>query len=291
VKKIYLIVLVGMMALNMYAQKIRYFDTLGKQLEPDRKVVYKTIGQRSLSLHIFHPEGFKAGDRRPVFVTYHGGGWSGMSAKYFYPYADEFAKHGMVGISVEYRLFNMKQGVTVFDCVKDARSAIRFIRKNAERLGIDPDRIVANGGSAGGHLAASTALFDEINDDQDDLSVSCRPELLVLHYPVIDTSAEGYGQKKIGERWRELSPVDRVKPGLPPTLLLHGTKDTVTPFAGAERFYQAMQAAGNTCEMITHEGGGHGYFLYEKALFDKAMSQTLDFIRRHLRLDDVNAGL
>ncbi|MDD4101740.1 MAG: alpha/beta hydrolase [Kiritimatiellae bacterium] len=271
----------GMMAVAACGQNIRYVDKVAAQLKPDRNVVYKNVGQRALSLHVFNPEGFKDGDRRPAFVTFHGGGWSGRSAEYFYPYADEFAQRGMVGVSVEYRLLNKKQGITVFDCVKDARSAIRFIRANARMLGIDPERIVVSGGSAGGHLAAATALFDDVNDPQDDLSVSCRPDLLVLYYPVIDTSAEGYGQKKIGERWRELSPVDHVKPGLPPTLLLHGTKDTVTPIAGAERFRRAMLSAGNVCELITQEGGVHGYFIYEKEPFDAAMRQTLEFIRRY----------
>lgn len=273
------------MASSAYGQKVRYAEQVAAKLSPASNIVYKTVGQRSLSLHVFHPEGFKAGDRRPVFVAFHGGGWSGRTPKYFYPFAQAFADQGMVGISVEYRLLNQKKGVTVFDCVKDARSAIRFIRKNASALAIDPGRIFVSGGSAGGHLAAATALFDEVDDTGDDLSVSCRPDLLILYYPVIDTSADGYGRAKIGERWRDLSPVDRVKPGLPPTLLLHGTKDTVTPFVGAERFHQAMLADGNICEMVVQDGGIHGYFLYDKESFDAAMRQTLEFIRRHSTLD------
>ena len=271
----------------VYGQNMRYAEQVAEKLSPSSNIVYKTVGQRSLSLHVFHPAGFKAEDRRPVFVTFHGGGWSGRTPKYFYPFAQAFADQGMIGISVEYRLLNKQTGVTVFDCVKDARSAVRFIRKNASKLAIDPGRIFVSGGSAGGHLAAATALFNEVNDTDDDLSVSCRPDLLILYYPVIDTSADGYGKAKIGELWRDLSPVDQVKPGLPPTILLHGTKDTVTPFAGAKRFRQAMLADGNICEMVVQEGGIHGYFLYNKESFDAAMRQTLDFIRRHSRLDDV----
>ncbi len=280
----------AVMVSSVCAKDVRYLEQVAAKLSPSRKVVYKSVGQRSLYLHIFDPEGFKEEDRRPAFVTFHGGGWSGMTPRNFYPFAKAFADQAMVGISVEYRLRNKKREITVFDCVKDARSAIRFIRKNASMLGIDPGRIIVSGGSAGGHLAAATALFDDVNDKDDDLTVSCRPDLLVLYYPVIDTSADGYGQPKIGERWRELSPVDRVKSGLPPTLLLHGAKDTLTPFAGAERFHKAMLKAGNVCEMIVQKSGNHGYFLYDKESFDAAMRQTLDFIRSQIRLDDIKPG-
>ena len=263
------------------ARRHRPLDPLAAKMEPTRKVVYKTVGDRSLTLDIFEPEGHQRTDRRPVFLTIHGGGWTGMEPRYFYPFARHFADIGMVGISVQYRLCNPKLGVTVFDCVKDARSAVRYVRSHADELGIDPGRIVVSGGSAGGHLAASTALFDGVDQQGEDTSVSCMPDLLVLYYPVIDTSKNGYGQKKIGERWRELSPVDHVKSGLPPTLLLHGTADTVTPFAGAALFRQRMEEAGNEVEFISYEGGVHGYFIFDLGLFAQAMKQTEVFLRRH----------
>ncbi len=252
---------------------------LAAKMEPTRKVVYKTVDDRSLTLHIFEPEGHQTTDRRPVFLTIHGGGWTGMKPRYFYPFAKHFADLGMVGISVQYRLCNPKQGVTVFDCVKDARSAVRYVRSHAAELGIDPERIVVSGGSAGGHLAASTALFDGMDQEGDDTSVSCMPNLMVLYYPVIDTSKDGYGQAKIGERWQDLSPVDHVKPELPPTLLLHGTADTVTPFAGAALFRERMKKAGNEIEMIAHGGGVHGYFIFDLKLFAQAMEQTETFLQ------------
>ena len=148
-------------------------------------------------------------------------------------------------------------------------------------LGIDPDRIAVSGGSAGGHIAAGAALFDTVNETSDDLTVSCRPDLLILYYPVIDTSKDGYGQAKIGKRWRELSPVEHVKPKLPATLLLHGTADTVTPFTGARLFHQRMIKAGNTCEFIAFKGGRHGYFIFDLQLFAEAMTQTETFLKQN----------
>jgi acetyl esterase/lipase len=156
---------------------------------------------------------------------------------------------------------------------------MRYIRVHATELGIDPQKIIVSGGSAGGHLAVSTALFDKVNEDSDDLTISATPTALVLLFPVIDTSKEGYGQAKIGERWQELSPAHNVRAGLPPTLIFHGTGDTVTPFAGAKTFHEAMLKAVNRCELDINEGGAHGYLMRSKALFDDTMTKTDAFLK------------
>ena len=258
---------------------------LGEAGSPTRRVVYKTVGERKLELHLFEPTGHKPSDRRTCFVAIHGGGWVAGTPSRFYRYAKHFAELGCVGVSVEYRLAKPGQETTVFDCVKDGRSAIRYLRQHAQELGIDPQRIVVSGGSAGGHVAAATALFDGIDATGDDLEVSCVPNALVLYFPVIDTSTEGYGNAKCGEHWRELSPLHRVRAGAPPTLILHGTADTTTPFKGAKSFAEAMQQAGNRCDLIAHEGGGHGYLQTKPQLFSEAMQQTEAFLRSVKLLD------
>ncbi len=190
----------------------------------------------------------------------------------------------MIGISLEYRL--RRGNTTVFDCVRDARSAVRWIRSNADVLGIDPNKVAVMGGSAGGHLAVSTALFKSVNDVNDDKTVSARPDVLILLYPVIDTSADGYGQQKIGERWRELSPVHNVRAGLPPTLVLHGTGDAVTPYVGARDFHRMSITAGNQCELVTHPGGRHGYLIFDPKLFDDSLNRMREFLARHDLVND-----
>ncbi len=250
------------------------------QLKPTRKIVYKQVGARKLHLHVFEPDRFHATDKRPAYVAFHGGGWTGGDATRFYPFAAHFAKQGMVGISVEYRLKNDRHGTTVFDCVKDGRSAIRYVREHAAELGIDPDKIVGSGGSAGGHVAVSTALFDAVNAESDNQKTSAVPNALVLYYPVIDTSADGYGQKKIGDRWKELSPVHNVKQKLPPTIIFHGTGDTVTPFKGAKSFLEQTIAIGNSCELVTHKDGRHGYLIFDLKLYREALQQTETFLTR-----------
>ena len=248
---------------------------IAAEMEPDKKLIYKEVDDRQLELHLFHPQGFQATtDRRPVFLIIHGGGWTGGEPREFYPVAQHFANMGMLGISLQYRLRDPDNGTTVFDCVKDGRSAVRYLRAKAEPLGIDADKIVVCGGSAGGHVAVATALFDQVNESSDDTSVSCRPDALVLLNPVIDTSETGYGQAKIGPRWKELSPVDHIRAKLPPTIIFHGTEDQVVPFCGAKKFSERSQKLGNDCLLVFHKGGRHGYFIFDEKLYDSVISRT-----------------
>ena len=275
---IHLLSIVSQILHSQQTAVVRPLEPIAAKLEPSSVVTYKTVGDKELELRIFNPANHKNSDTRPAFVAFHGGGWTGGFPRRFYPFVDHFARLGLVGISVEYRLMNEERGITVFDCVKDARSAIRYTRAHASEMGIDPNKLIVSGGSAGAHLAASTALFDDVNASSDDLSISPSPNIMVLYYPVIDTSIGGYGKEKIGDRWEELSPVDNVRENLPPTLVLHGTGDTVTPFAGAKRFSQEMLRAGNHCQLISYEGGRHGYLIFDLNLFDQALDQTEVFL-------------
>lgn len=253
-------------------------DVLAAPLTATRVLNYKTVGDRDLQLHVFEPAGFKRTDKRACFITIHGGGWTGGNPKRMFPFADHFAKLGLVGISIQYRLHSTKTGVSVFDCVHDARAAVRYVKAHAAELGIDPGKIIVSGGSAGGHLAAATALFDGVDGAGDDVSVSTTPAALVLLFPVIDTSKEGYGNAKIGERWQDLSPLHHVRSGLPPTITFHGTGDTVTPFAGAMAFHEAMLKAGNRSELVVNKGGTHGYLMRDRALLDDTFKRMDAFL-------------
>lgn len=285
----YLVAIIWVLLLATPAQaqnkKPDHVDQLAATMTPSRVVVYKSTPQKPLHLHVFEPEGLQKSDKRPAFVTIHGGGWRGGLPARMYPFASHFASLGMVGISVEYRLAAQKPAegaLTPFDCVRDIRSAMRFLKQNAADFGIDPERIVASGASAGGHLAAATAMFDGVDDPGDDSTISPAPCALVLLFPVIDTSKEiGYGHDLLGGRWREIDPNSHVRAGLPPCILFHGTSDTVTPFAGAEKFLHAMLEAGNVCELVVNEGGRHGYLMFEKEPFEETLAATEAFLRAH----------
>ncbi|MDF1814599.1 MAG: CocE/NonD family hydrolase, partial [Verrucomicrobiales bacterium] len=256
-------------------------DEVSKTIEPDQKRIYKKIDGRELEMHLFNPEVHDpATDSRPVFLFIHGGGWAGGEPLRFYTMAKHFSDQGMVTASLQYRLWDRTgKGNTVFDCVKDGRSAIRYLRENAKELGIDPDKIVVSGGSAGGHVAVSTALFDEVNEPTDNLEISCRPDLMVLLNPVIDTSENGFGQNRIGERWRELSPLHHVKSGLPPAIIFHATGDQVVPYIGAKQFHDQSLKLGNDSELVNYEGGWHGYFIFDLKLYEGVVSRIETWLK------------
>jgi acetyl esterase/lipase len=251
-----------------------------KELKPTRSVVYKTDANYSRELRIFEPDGHKPADKRPCFLAIHGGGWTAGVPDVMYCVADHFAKQGWLGVSMQYRVQRADRGTTVFDAVRDARSAVRYLRAHSAELGIDPNRIVAGGRSAGGHLAIGAAIFDGMDEAGEDTNISCVPNAVLCYSAVLDTSENGYGRDTIGERWQELSPLLHVRSGLPPTLVLHGIRDTLTPVAGAKAFADAMTKAGNQCELILHKRGNHSYMMRTEPLFDEAMRQTRDFLAR-----------
>lgn len=216
-----------------------------------RAIVYKQTKTRALSLHVLSPAG-TAGGKRTAVVFFFGGGWTGGTVQQFAEQGRTFAARGRVSIFVDYRVRSRDES-TPFESVADALDAMRWVRKHAAELNIDPDRIVAAGGSAGGHLAAATAILN--NGDQ-----SARPAALLLFNPVVDTTETGYGHKALGERARELSPVHHLQRGLPPAILFHGTKDRTVPFSNAEKFAAEMRALGNRCELVPFEGADHGFF-------------------------------
>ena len=227
--------------------------------QPTRKIQYKKIGDVTLHLHAFEPDGHQASDKRPAIVFFFGGGWVGGSPKQFYPQSEHLAERGMVAYCAEYRV-RKQHGTTPFECVADGKSAVRYIRQHAAELGVDPDRIAAGGGSAGGHVAACTGVIEGFDEQGEDAEVSSVPNALVLFNPVIDTSKKGYGHERLKERYKEISPVEHVTKSTPPTVLFQGDADTTTPPLGARLFNERMQELGRRCELVEFPGAKHGFF-------------------------------
>lgn len=194
-----------------------------------------------------------AGEVRPALVLFHGGGWTEGEAGWMDGVAEQYARLGFVTVSVEYRLSG--GATTPFDAVADARNAIRWVRREATRLGVDPHKVAALGTSAGAHLAAAAAVFDEPWGD----AHSSVPNALVLRSPAVSVEGSAWFQKLAGgaSKAAALSPVLHVRAGLPPMLLLQGAEDNVTLASDAKRFCERMEQQGNVCELTVYPGVGH----------------------------------
>lgn len=222
--------------------------------------VYKQVDGRDLRLFIVKPDAWKATDQRPALVLFHGGGWTGGTPTQFNEQATYLAKRGLVCVQVEYRLVKDTPGPPT-NCVRDAKSAMRWVRGHAAELGIDPKRIGAGGGSAGGHLAAFTGMVEGNDDPADDLKVSPKAAALVLFNPVFDNGPDGgWGTARVGNRYKEFSPAHNITADDPPAIIFLGRNDTLNGVPVVERFQANMKQAGVRCDTRFYDGVGHGFF-------------------------------
>ncbi len=220
-----------------------------------RSFSYKQTEQADLKILVHFPPGWEADDKRPAILFFYGGGWKTGSIRQFEKQARHMAQRGMVAARADYRV-RKRHGVRPDVCVEDAKSAVRWLRANSARLGVDPDRIVAAGGSSGGHIAACTALTPGLETKGENHDVSSMPNAMVLFNPVLRVTAEAVGgNEKLAKR---ISPTMHVTKDTPPALLLYGNKDRLMKH-GVE-YGRAAKKAGCRVEMYLAEGVGHGFF-------------------------------
>jgi len=258
----------------------------------DKIEVYKSVDGVDLKAYIFLPKDHQPTDQRPAVVFFFGGGWTNGSPGQFVEHCKHLAARGLVGITVDYRVAS-RHGVKAVSCVRDAKSAIRWTRQNSTKLGIDPNRIVAAGGSAGGHLAACTGVINGFDEPSEDNSISSRPNAIALFNPAlvlaeIDGEARRDKERiaalpeRFGVEPKELSPFHHVAASQPPTIIFHGIADTTVPYKTAEKFTVAMKAAGNDCELIGYPGQPHGFFNYGRG-DGTSYEDTIDKLDRFLQ--------
>jgi len=235
-----------------------------------RVETYRTVGDIALRLWIFGES--DPADLKPAIVFFYGGSWKSGSPVQFERQARHFAERGMIAITADYRV-RSRHKTPATACVEDGKAAIAWVRKNAHRLGVDPKRIAAAGGSAGGHVAACTGTISGFGSDE-------RPNAMILFNPActLAPTAEwvptGFGTdlgvEMLGAEPKAISPTHHVGEHTPPTLILHGEADVVVPIASSRCFATAMKQAQRPCEIIAYPGANHGFFnrgeAYEKTL-------------------------
>ena len=235
-------------------------------------MVYKKVGDVELKAYVYFPKTHKASDNRAAVVFFFGGGWKGGTPTQFEEHCKYLAMRGMVAATVVYRV-KTRHGTTADCCVMDAKSAIRWLRTSAGELGVDPNRIVAAGGSAGGHIAACTGVVSGWEEMGEDLKVSSQPNVMVLFNPAL-VLADITGEIALGDKLKDLesrlntnpvnlSPYHQVHHETPPTIIFHGKADDVVHYKTAE-LYAAKAGALGRVELHGYADQQHGFFNFKK---------------------------
>ncbi len=267
-------------------------------------VVYGEVDGQKLMLDMFSPKGGVDGEGNellPAVVFVHGGGWSAGNKKDFRPYARQLAEQGFVTFSVGYRLFNLEGGNLWPAQIDDVQRAVRWIRSKASEYGIDPDRIGASGGSAGGHLVSLLGTIDTRDNSDAALAkyssrVSCVADIFGPtdmgddFAPKVEAGERvnqlvrglfGVDPKEIPEVVKAASPLAQVDEGDAAFLIFHGKLDKLVPLDHSERFDAALKAVGVESKLVVFDDEGHGF--QKPGNRARFALETLAFFNRHLK--------
>lgn len=247
---------------------------------PVTERIYKVIGERKLKLYIFEP--VKSEKSNPAILFFYGGSFtkgSNTAAK-FQHQARYFASKGLVAICVDYRNA-YDDTFSPIQAISDAKSAVRWVRKNCIDIGVDPDKVVMCGASSGGYTVVSSIMLEPISDEKNNDTLSNIPNALVIF-------AAGMNGVDIMDRMfpelREvaiqLSPMHHIKKCLPPTIWFCGTADLL--YESNKQFCEAMVEAGNEILFIPYKGMEHGFFNYglnENYPYHDTIHRTEEFLQ------------
>ena len=248
-------------------------ENMGMLTEVLKDIEYCNGGGKSLLMDILLPKKPSPAPR-PAVLFLHGGGWENGD-KEDHTVAALLASSGFVAATINYRL----SGEATFPAaIEDSKCAVRYLRAQAARYGIDPERIGAMGSSAGGHLAMLVGCADEqagLEGSGGWQDVSSRVKAVVSYFGPsdftveeagVETDSVGLVRKFLGgtieekpELYRRASPITYISPGTPPLLMIHGDRDNVVPIEQSERMLRAYREVGQSAEMIRVEGAGHDF--------------------------------
>ena len=225
-------------------------------VEEIKDVEYKNVNGKSLQMDFYRPK--NAGEPLPLLVFIHGGSWKSGKRSDYLVYLTSFAEKGYITATVSYRLLRD----SIYPAaVEDVTDAVEWLFENGENYGCDPDRIALVGGSAGAHLAMLAAYGWGSSALQSNNATSAhRIKAVVDIYGPADLTTEyarnqrlvnafiGHSYDENPELYREASPVSYLSSSCPPTLILHGTSDTLVPVSQSDTLKSRLDALGVPCE-------------------------------------------
>ncbi|NME68731.1 alpha/beta hydrolase [Flammeovirga aprica] len=258
----------------VYRRQLRFVDS--------DAFIYKSTPNRDLALFVDYPSDWKKSDKRVAIIWYYGGAWSSGNILHFKPQAEYFTQRGIINIRVDYRVVQ-RDGISDggFTSAQDAKTALRWVKRNAAMLGVDPDKIIVGGGSAGGHLALATQL-KSVDDPHDDLSVNTDVIGFILHNPyVVYLNEKSY-----------IYNLDYSK--LAPVWVAYGLKDKAAydddpsqkrTERNGESFVKLLAEKNKGSYAFIKENGGHG-FCSSAAFLEESTHSTDQFLQSLGVLDD-----
>ena len=251
------------------------------QQEPE-VYTYRQIHGQTLNAYVFFPPGHRPDARANGVLLFHGGGWDTGTPVWTFKTARRFADLGMVAIAVQYSL--SKGDTTPIEALDDVCAAFAWARAQAPELGLT-ERLAGYGVSAGGHLVAATVTVG-CSGDSGEHPVG--PDALLLWSPALDVSRDGWFRKKLQGRSAAAaySPIEHVRASTPPTSIVHGEKDTLTPLSGVREYCDRLIALGGMCELNVYDGVGHlltRSLANQESDFDPDPDARADGVAQHLR--------
>lgn len=265
---------------------------------------------RSETLDLYLPKNRKPGEKSPAVVLIHGGGWKEGDKRQAreIEFGTTLAENGYVAASVNYALRSAGKFPTN---LQDCKNGIRYLRAHAEELGIDPNRIAVMGGSAGGHLSLMVAYTGDdhaLAPPQPYPGISDKVSCVIDFYGITDiesrkkTDPEGKPTEPRGvesevksifgstpAEWKKASPVGHLRKDLPPTLILHGKKDTTVDRDQSQLLADALKKVGAEYELVWLNQAGHSFSLRygnprdKKEPLEKDLTPlVLRFLKKHL---------
>jgi len=211
--------------------------------------------------------------KRAIILIVHGGGGIAGSKEWIRAWANEYHRAGYATFNINYRLFNKNETKAVFpQPVQNVKAAVQYLRKNANQIKIDPDRIILHGNSAGATLTAQVLVSANDSYYQGSelwANISDQPNGMIAFYgyytgltrytDVYFGGTTNSSEPQVQERRRKANAILNANSANAPSILFHGTKDRIVPYELMTKFAEALKQANKDVETITIDGGDHGF--------------------------------